>query len=640
MMKLALLWAGVLMLPLAAAAARPSADAAYKRIEARYVREFLRRHPVVSTYLGGSGLYPELAAADGALRDWTPAALAEEGRVYREVRAELDLLDPARLSPRHRVDRKAARHQIEFMLRQNEERKYWRRALDTYVSEAFRGVDWYLLGMREEGQGRYGLEGEWRTVAARVGAVPAYLAVARSNLRAGLQAGDVPDWRMVERDGLAATEENAKYFETTLPDLAAERTKGQPFSESVVAELKTRGAAAAVAFRDFRGFVEKSLASLPRQDRYAFGEREYDWALRNNLRVESTAALLFARSWPIVQKTRADLMATARVVAEKNGLDLAWDPAHREASTRAVFDLLSRDYPRSDEEMVRWYHDTALRLVQFARDNRMFEIPEDYRLEVVVTPPVLWSSIDGAAYYPAPPFRTAGVGRFYVTPTSGDVEKLKQNNRASIADLAAHEGFPGHDWHYKVMTQYREVISPVRWLTPGEVEGSSSMWEDSMAAEGWALYAEHLMSEPQPKAPAGFYTPEERVYELQGQLLRDLRVRVDTGIHTGRIAFDEAVDLYSEVVDFLPGPCRGGGLSPEKKASCDSATRAIFRYSKWPTQAVTYRLGKQRILSLRTRAARIVPGRDGRRRFHLLFMQQGTIPPGDFEQVLLSDMKP
>lgn len=630
---------GALLLPLVAAGARPSADAAYRRIEARYVREFLRRHPVVSTYLGGSGLYPELARADGALRDWSPAALAEEAGVYREVRAELERLDPRRLSPRHRADRQAALHQIAFMIHQEEERKHWRRALDTYVNEAFRGVDWYLQGMRDEGQGRYGQESEWRTVAARVGAVPAYLRVARSNLQAGMLSGDVPDRRMVERDGLATSEENAKYFETTLPALAAERTKGQPFAESVVAELRTGGAAAAVAFRDFRGFVERFLATLPRQDRFAFGETEYDWALKNNLRVESTAAELFEKSWPIVRKTRDELMAAARVVAEKSARELPWDEAHREASTRAVFDLLARDYPKSDDEMVRWYHDTALRLVQFARDNRMFDIPESYRLEVVVTPPVLASSIEGAAYYPAPPFRAGGVGRFYVTPTGGDVEKLKQNNRASIADLAAHEGFPGHDWHYKVMTQYRDEISPVRWLTPGEVEGSSSMWEDSMAAEGWALYAEQLMSEPEPRAPRGFYTPEERVYELQGQLLRDLRVRIDTGLHTGRISFDEAVDLYSQVIDFLPGACRGEGLPPEKKASCEAATRAIFRYSKWPTQAITYQLGKHRILALRARAGRIASGAEGRRRFHLLFMRQGTIPPGDFEDALLAQMR-
>src|SRR5262249_61638985 len=130
------------------------------------------------------------------------------------------------------------------------------------------------------------------------------------------------------------------------------------------------------------------------------------------------------------------------------------------------------------------------------------------------------------------------------------------NNRSALADLSAHEGFPGHDWHYKVMTQYRDQISGVRWLTPGAVEDSSSMWEDSMAAEGWALYAEALVAEPQPNSPQGAYTPEERLYQLQGKLYRDLRVRVDTGIHTGRMSYDDAVDLFSQGVDFLPDFCR------------------------------------------------------------------------------------
>ena len=80
-------------------------------------------------------------------------------------------------------------------------------------------------------------------------------------------------------------------------------------------------------------------------------------------------------------------------------------------------------------------------------------MPADYKLEVVETPPPLRASIDGAAYYPAPPFKNSGVGRFYVTPTDNDDAALKSNNRAALADLSAHEGFPGHDWHYKVMTQ-------------------------------------------------------------------------------------------------------------------------------------------------------------------------------------------
>jgi hypothetical protein len=78
------------------------------------------------------------------------------------------------------------------------------------------------------------------------------------------------------------------------------------------------------------------------------------------------------------------------------------------------------------------------------------------------------------------PFKTSSVGRFYVTPTGDDPVMLRQeHNSAALADLAAHEGFPGHDWHYKVMSKYRDEVSAVRWLTPGAVEDSSSMWQDS-----------------------------------------------------------------------------------------------------------------------------------------------------------------
>ena len=312
-------------------------------------------------------------------------------------------------------------------------------------------------------------------------------------------------------------------------------------------------------------------------------------------------------------------------------------PADGAEAVRAIFDELSKDYPKNDDEMVAWYRDASFRVVEYGRKTGIFDVPADYKLEVTITPPPLRSSIDGAAYYPAPPFKQSGVGRFYVSPTDNDEAALKSNNQAALADLAVHEGFPGHDWHYKVMTQYRSEISAVRWLTPGAVEDSSSMWEDSMASEGWALYAEALMAEPQPGAPEGFYTLEERLYQLQGKLYRDLRVRVDIGIHTGRMSYDEAVDLFSEIVDFLPGKCsdKSTPKSEAKRASCESSERAIFRYSKWPTQAITYRLGKEQIFGLRDEASRALGARFSPKTFHVLFMKQGTIPAGYFKAELL-----
>jgi uncharacterized protein (DUF885 family) len=618
---------------------RGAEDDAYLHVEARYVHAFLSRHPVVSTYLGGSGLDPALAAADGQLRDWSPAALAAETKTFAEIRGQLEKIDPARLTPAHRIDRDVALHQIEFLRHWSQDRKAWRRCVDTYVNEAFRGIDWSMQGMTELGNGRLGSDAEWRRVIERAQAVPAYLAQAQANLEAGKAAGDLPDWRMVEKDGIASSEENARYFEKDLSEQAAERTKGQPFAATVVGDLKKAGTEAAAAFRKFAAFLQGTLAKLPKTDRFAFGEAEYNWALKNNLALDTTAAKLFEEAPVAIDATRNALVETAQRIAEKRGLkDLAWDKEHREASTRAVMDLLSQEYPRSDAEMIAGYREVGVRLVEFARKTGIFDVPPDYKLDVTVVPPALESAIEGAAYYPAPTFKDAGVGRFYVAPPHEDDAKLRRHNRAAMAYLAAHEGFPGHDWNYKVMGQYRKEIGPVRWFTPGEVEGSASMWQDSVASEGWGLYSESLMGEPAPGAPDGFYTLEERLYQLRGQLTRDWRVRVDTGLHLGRISFDEAVNLNSQILDFLPGSCQASDLAAAKKASCATSENTILRYSKWPTQAITYRLGKHQILALRAKAEAIVPGLPGRKRFHLLFMQQGTIPPAYFADELLKAM--
>jgi uncharacterized protein (DUF885 family) len=149
------------------------------------------------------------------------------------------------------------------------------------------------------------------------------------------------------------------------------------------------------------------------------------------------------------------------------------------------------------------------------------------------------------------------------------------------------------------MTQNARGISNIRWLTPGAVEDSASMWQDSMAAEGWGLYAEELMSEAVEGRPYGFYTAGEYMYELQGQLLRPVRIVVDVGIQTGRMTFDEAVDYFTANVNFFPNACARADTDDAARAVCEGARRAMYRYSKWPTQAITCNLGKNAILELR-----------------------------------------
>ena len=111
------------------------------------------------------------------------------------------------------------------------------------------------------------------------------------------------------------------------------------------------------------------------------------------------------------------------------------------------------------------------------------------------------------------------------------------------------------------------------------------------------------MAEPQPNAPEGFYTPEERLYQLQG---------TDT---------------------------TAANNSDAKRASCKSSEGAIFRYSKWPTQAITYRLGKDQIYDMRKEAAAAMGDRFSPKTFHMLYIRQGSIPAGYFREELLRRIK-
>ncbi len=629
----------------AAPAADTSGEATLKPVLAAYVVEFLRRNPTTNTYLGGAGLDPALRDVDGTLRDHSPAALADEDAWLASTAAALEAIPPATLSAGLRIDRDVALAQIRFQLHQHRDRHYQERALDTYASEPFRSLDWQLQGLTQTGPTTYGTAEEWTLVARRVAAIPGFLARAQVQLLAGVQANRAPDPRMIERDGLGTSAASATYFAETLPALAQARISG-PERERLLADVTRAGAEAAASYRGFHAFIRATFYEAGEQghlkaafaaDRYAMGEADYNWALRNNLKLETTAAQLHNDAMPIVERTRQQMVTVAREVGVSRGLTLSADGP---TAVRQVFDALSKDFPKTDAEMIGWYRDAAFRLVDYARTTGLFDVPADYKLEVTETPPPLQASIDGAAYYPAPPFRNSGVGRFYVTPTGNDRAALQSNNRASLADLAAHEGFPGHDWYYKVLTMSRASVSPVRWLTPGAVEDSSSMWEDSMPAEGWGLYAEALMAEPQPAAPRGFYTPEERLYQLQGQLYRDIRVRIDTGIHTGRLSYDAAVTLFSEVRDFLPGSCTDQAALrlDAKRASCRDAERVIFRYSKWPTQAITYRLGKDQIFALRADAATRMGARFSPKAFHLAYIRQGTIPSGYFRDALLTEL--
>jgi uncharacterized protein (DUF885 family) len=613
-------------------------QAGFGALRNRYFVRVLALNPVTATYLGGDAYSPTLRAVNGRLRDYRPAALAAERAFYRETKRAWSAIRPAPLTPAERIDHAVMGAQLDFILHQLDDLRYHERSVDTYVAEPFRGIDWQIQQMTDAGSGLLGTAAEWDLVVARLQAVPGYLAAAQGNLRAGKAAGNLPDWRMVERDGINGSGSNAEYFRATLPALAAKFMGGRPFAAAALTRLRTAAERAASSYEGFAGFLRQTYGA-DRTDRYAVGEREYAWRVRNNLRDTRTPQQLFDYGEAQVALYQGKIYEVAQTVAREANLTLPFGTTdEKNAGVRAVMDQLAKDAPRNDDELLQWYVDAGKRAVQYGRERGLFDIPADYRLDVYPTPPVLRSTID-AAYYPAPPFKKSGVGRFYLTPTGNDAAALALNNHASVADTAIHEGFPGHDWHYKFLTQNAQGISNIRWLTPGSVEDSASMWQDSMAAEGWGLYSEELMSEAAPERPYGFYTAGEFMYELQGQLLRAVRVVVDVGMHTGRMTYDEAVDYFTANVNFFPGACARAATDSQAKAVCEGAQRAIYRYSKWPTQAITYNLGKNAIIQLRDQYRQARGAAYTAKEFHERFMKMGTIPPGFYRDVFLADAR-
>ncbi|MEO8056314.1 MAG: DUF885 domain-containing protein, partial [Acidobacteriota bacterium] len=501
-------------------------------LEAVYIKAFLNRFPVVATYLGAEGLDPAYAALDGRLRDYSPAALLAERDEWRSFEARLARIDRRKLPESDRIDAAVMKAQLAFLIR-NHERRIHEKALDVFLEEPLRGIEWTLQGMEPGAGSARGTKVEWAAIASRTAAVPTYLKVALANVRRGAAGDAIPDRRLiaVSVEAAAAT---AVYFEKTLPERSKEA--GSALDDAGRSALLSASAAAGAAFRDFRkGLVDlyiqldgKTLKPAFDRDRYAAGEIEYTWALKNNLGISATPRELHARGKTAVAATLAEMTVLARRIALSRG----W----ADASLPTVVAKLEDEIPKSDAEMLASYRDACQRLVAYGRKTGMFDLPADYRLDVLYTPPPLRDSID-AAYYPAPQFKKSGVGQFYVTPTGNDPAALRDHTRPAVASLAAHEGFPGHDWYYQFTRARSSSIPVIRWLLPGGVEDSASMWEDALSSEGWGLYCEQLVGEPRDGFPEGFYTSEERIFQLQNQLLRDARVVVDTGLHCGFMTF-------------------------------------------------------------------------------------------------------
>jgi uncharacterized protein (DUF885 family) len=168
--------------------------------------------------------------------------------------------------------------------------------------------------------------------------------------------------------------------------------------------------------------------------------------------------------------------------------------------------------------------------------------------------------------------------------------QLTINNEST----AYHEGVPGH--HMQI-----SIAQELPSLPPFRQQANYTAF-----VEGWALYSERLGKE------LGFYTNPYNDYgRLDDEMLRAIRLVVDTGIH-GREHWTR-----DQVVDFFRAH------SSNNEATIQSETD---RYIAWPSQALAYKVGQLTILRLRDRARQALGDKFSLSAFHDELLGAGALP--------------
>ncbi len=176
------------------------------------------------------------------------------------------------------------------------------------------------------------------------------------------------------------------------------------------------------------------------------------------------------------------------------------------------------------------------------------------------------------------------------------VNDPKDYSRTGMVTLFLHEGQPGHHLHAALLKELD---------LPDFRKFNSENLNIAAYTEGWALYAETLGHE------MGLFTdPEAYFGHLNAELMRAVRLVVDTGIHAKGWSREQAITYMATAL----------GWSEAR------AKNQIERYMVWPAQALAYKSGSLKILELRERARAALGEKFTLTRFHEVVIGDGTLP--------------
>lgn len=279
------------------------------------------------------------------------------------------------------------------------------------------------------------------------------------------------------------------------------------------------------------------------------------------------------------------LSEVARITANMEGIkkDVGFDGTLKE-----FFDYIRSDdqfKPKSREGLTQRYYDVG-KLVD-AKISEQFKVLPKSALEIKPYEPFREKFSAGGSYQRGTPDGSRA-GVFYF-----NAYDLPSRTTPGITTLYLHEGAPGH--HFQISLAQENEALPAFMRFGG----------NTAYVEGWALYSETLGYDMQL-----LDDPYQRFGQLDDEMLRAMRLVVDTGLHSKQWSREQAIQYMLD----------------NSSMGVTAATSEVERYIAIPTQALAYKIGALTIQRLKKEAQDILGAKFDVREFHDQILNTGALP--------------
>ncbi len=554
-------------------------------IAAHYYEQYLKMYPLEATMQGDSR-YNDLLPVD-IDKDFISGEIA----FYSDVQMQLEQVPYEELSE----EKKVIFDVLDTLLKDKIERYAYHPEYIPFTQFSGLPLDFPMLG---SGQGAQPFETQkdYENWLKRMNQFPNWMDAAEENFRLGIKSGIVLPKVLVLRmiPQLRAAEITSTDFTTNI-FYGPLRNMPKSFSEKQAAKWREA----------YKSVITEKI--IPAYIRMAeFLEKEYLPKARltdgyNSLPKGKDVYAYYVKSWTTTNKTPSEIhelglqeVNRLRAEMEKVKVQVGFEGSLEEFLTFVKTDKKAMPYS-SAEEILDGFNAILEKITP--KLGAMFLHTPKTAFEIRQTEKYREASASAEYRQGTPDGERPGI--FYIPIP----DPTRFNVTSGMESLFLHEAIPGH--HYQISLQQENKSLP-KFMRFG--------WLGAYG-EGWALYAESLGPE------LGLYTdPYQKLGSLSDEMLRAVRLVIDTGLHTGTMNREDAIKYFLSNVAY----------------DTAGATAEVERYMAMPGQALSYKMGSMKIQELRARYEKELGSKFDLANFHDQVLNMGCLPLNVLERKLES----